>query len=98
MLCPLQKEREKWLKSFESAFIELEGREGGPSDVTEEEEGVFSISGNTEMAQNQIRSLNMRHRIENFSKNFGNSFSEKCLGEGQSLPFQVSFSSDTFSL
>lgn len=88
MLCPLQKEREKWLKSFESAFNELEGREGGNSEMREEE-GVFSISGNTDMAQNQIRSLNMRHRIENFSKNFGNTFNEKCLEEGRLFIFSI---------
>lgn len=78
MLCPSDAEREKWLKSFEGAFAEL----SGGKEKTQEEAGVFSISGNSELAIQQIRLLNVRHRIENFTKIFGNNFSEKCLEEG----------------
>ena len=84
MLCPSEKEREKWLSSFENAFSELresEGREGREK-RREEEAGVFSISGNSEMALQQVRLLSVKHRIEGFNKNFGSNFHENCLEEG----------------
>ena len=60
------KERADWLKAFEEAYRLLEKR--GEREREGEDDVAFAVTGEHDVASEQMRLLDVKNRIENFTK------------------------------